>query len=182
MLATEAGIEAAASLQREDGINVNLTSVSGVMHAAACARAGAVAVTLPIAKVCLSFFAFSFLLIFLFLAFFRSLEFIIWPRKTLTSRRNPLSVFILFYSIQIREWHRTMGRQVAESREGSGAAGGEEDVETIAAYFELHDFSPTTGLIATEMDDVRTIYVLFSPLSPRSRLEDGLRKRSRTDD
>jgi hypothetical protein len=71
MLATEAAIEAAASLQREDGINVNLTSVSGVMHAAACARAGAVAVTLPIAKVCLSFFfTFLFLLILFFSCFF----------------------------------------------------------------------------------------------------------------
>ncbi|KAH9983377.1 hypothetical protein BJV74DRAFT_886819 [Russula compacta] len=48
--ATEAGIDAAARLQREDGINVNLTSVSGVVHATACAQAGAVAVTLPIAK------------------------------------------------------------------------------------------------------------------------------------
>ncbi|KAI9507114.1 hypothetical protein F5148DRAFT_159889 [Russula earlei] len=48
--ATESGIEATASLQREDGINVNLTSVSGVVHATACAQAGAVAVTLPIAE------------------------------------------------------------------------------------------------------------------------------------
>ncbi|KAI9438074.1 hypothetical protein H4582DRAFT_233318 [Lactarius indigo] len=47
--ATEAGIAAAASLQREDGINVNLTSVSGVVHAAACAQAGAAAVTMSIA-------------------------------------------------------------------------------------------------------------------------------------
>jgi hypothetical protein len=52
--ATESGIEAAARLQREDGINVNLTFVSGVIHAAACAQSGAVAVTLPITKV--SFF------------------------------------------------------------------------------------------------------------------------------
>lgn len=49
--ATEAGIAAAASLQCEDGINVNLTSVSGVMHAAACAQAGAAAVTMSIAAV-----------------------------------------------------------------------------------------------------------------------------------
>ena len=56
--ATESGIEAAARLQREDGINVNLTSVSGVMHAAACAQSGAVALTLPIAKVSF-FFLFS---------------------------------------------------------------------------------------------------------------------------
>ncbi|KAH9955409.1 hypothetical protein BC827DRAFT_874468 [Russula dissimulans] len=48
--ATEAGIEAAAKLQREDGINVILTSVSGLVHATACAQAGAVAVTLPITK------------------------------------------------------------------------------------------------------------------------------------
>ncbi|KAH9034359.1 hypothetical protein EDB83DRAFT_2525167 [Lactarius deliciosus] len=49
--ATEAGIAAAASLQCEDGINVNLTSVSGVMHAAACAQAGAAAVTMSIAAI-----------------------------------------------------------------------------------------------------------------------------------
>jgi transaldolase len=53
--ATDAGIDAAARLQREDGINVNLTFVSGVMHAAACVQAGPVAVTLPIAKVCFFF-------------------------------------------------------------------------------------------------------------------------------
>lgn len=52
--ATESGIEAAARLQREDGINVNLTFVSGVIHATTCAQSGAVAVTIPIAKV--SFF------------------------------------------------------------------------------------------------------------------------------
>jgi Transaldolase/Fructose-6-phosphate aldolase len=61
--ATESGIEAAARLQREDGINVNLTFVSGVIHATACAQSGAVAVTIPIVKV--SFF-------FLFSAFFPS--------------------------------------------------------------------------------------------------------------
>jgi hypothetical protein len=55
--ATESGIEAAARLQREDGINVNLTFVSGVIHATACAQSGAVAVTLPITKV--SFLLFS---------------------------------------------------------------------------------------------------------------------------
>ncbi|KAH9046640.1 hypothetical protein EDB84DRAFT_1465825 [Lactarius hengduanensis] len=49
--ATEAGIAAAASLQCEDRINVNLTSVSGVMHAAACAQAGAAAVTVSIAAI-----------------------------------------------------------------------------------------------------------------------------------
>ncbi|KAF8265671.1 hypothetical protein EI94DRAFT_1702315 [Lactarius quietus] len=49
--ATEAGIEAAASLQCVDGINVNLTYVSGVMHAAACAQAGAAAITLPVAAI-----------------------------------------------------------------------------------------------------------------------------------
>ncbi|KAI0251520.1 hypothetical protein BJV78DRAFT_424457 [Lactifluus subvellereus] len=48
--ATETGIDAATCLQREDGINVNLTSVSGVTHATACAQAGAAAVTLPIAS------------------------------------------------------------------------------------------------------------------------------------
>jgi len=54
--ATEAGIDAAAKLRREDGINVVLTSVSGLVHATACAQAGAVAVTLPIAKVSLFYF------------------------------------------------------------------------------------------------------------------------------
>jgi transaldolase len=71
--ATEAGIDAAAVLQREDGINVNLAFVSGVMHAATCAQAGAVAVTLSIEKVCLSFF-FSFILGYL-------------ARKTLTPQK-----------------------------------------------------------------------------------------------
>jgi len=56
--ATESGIEAAARLQREDGINVNLTFVSGVIHATACAQSGAVAVTLPIAKVSFSLLRF----------------------------------------------------------------------------------------------------------------------------
>lgn len=60
--ATESGIEAAARLQREDGINVNLTSVSGVMHAAACAQSGAVALTLPIAKVSFFFLRICFVL------------------------------------------------------------------------------------------------------------------------
>jgi hypothetical protein len=48
----------------------------------------------------------------------------------------------------------------------------EEDAETIAAYFELHGFSTTTGLIASDMNNVRTVYVLFPTLAS-SCLEDG---------
>ena len=67
----------------------------------------------------------------------------------------------------MREWRRTLGRDIAESqgKENAGAAGIEEDAETIAAYFELHGLSSTTGLIASEMEHVRTIYV--SPPAPR---------------
>ena len=49
---TETGIIAAASLQ--DGkININLTSLSGVVHVAACAQARVAAVTVPAAAVSL---------------------------------------------------------------------------------------------------------------------------------
>ena len=158
--ATEAGIDAAAALQREDGINVNLTFVSGVMHAAACAQAGAVAVTLSIEKVCLSFF------------------FIILECGT----QNVDAAEILL-SVQMREWRRTIGQDIVESEEESSRAAGVEGiVQTIAAYFEMHGFSSTTGLIASEMDHVRTIYVLC--LSPLPRLEPSSarnKKRSRAD-
>jgi len=118
--ATEAGIDAAAALQREDGINVNLTFVSGVVHAAACAQAGAVAVTLSIEK--------------------------------------------------MREWRRTIGQDIVDSEEESSRAAGVEGIaQTIAAYFEMHDFSSTTGLIAGEMDHVRTIYVFYFSLCLASR-------------
>ncbi|KAI0265304.1 hypothetical protein BC834DRAFT_1041779 [Gloeopeniophorella convolvens] len=55
--ATETGIEAAATLQREDAINVCLCFVSGIGHAAACARAGAAAVSLSIAAVSTELFS-----------------------------------------------------------------------------------------------------------------------------
>jgi hypothetical protein len=93
--ATEAGIEAAASLQREDRINVNLTSVSGVMHAAACAQAGAVAVTLPIAKVCLSFpFFFPF---FSLTSFLGCTERRRRNKKFLLPSLNPPFTLIVFF-------------------------------------------------------------------------------------
>ena len=140
--ATEAGIDAAAALQREDGINVNLTFVSGVMHAAACAQAGAVAVTLSIEKVCVLFF---FIL-------------------ELSGTQNVDAAEIIF-SVQMREWRRTIGQDIVDSEEESSRAAGVEGIaQTIAAYFEMHDFSSTTGLIAGEMDHVRTTYVFYLSL------------------
>jgi hypothetical protein len=77
----------------------------------------------------------------------------------------------------VREWDRTIGREIAELRgkENARIAGVEEKAETIAAYFEHHGFSSTTGLIASEMEHVRTVYVLFPlpPLPRGSRLEGG---------
>ena len=68
-------------------------------------------------------------------------------------------------SVQIREWRRTIGQDIVESEEESSRAAGVEGIaQTIAAYFELHDFSSTTGLIAGEMDHVRTIYVFYLSL------------------
>ena len=134
--ATESGIEAAARLQREDGINVNLTFVSGVIHATACAQSGAVAVTLPIAKV--GFF-------FLFSAFFPSFLALFGPaRETLTPHTHPYFV----YCIQMRDWRRRMDLE-------ENVGGKEEDAETIAAYFDLHGLS-STGLIVDRMNHVRT--------------------------
>jgi hypothetical protein len=130
--ATESGIEAAARLQREDGINVNLTFVSGVIHATACAQSGAVAVTLPIVKV--SFFC-------LFSAFFPSLS----ARRTLTPHTRSLLL-----CIQMRDWRRRM------DSEDNDVGGKEEVAETIAAYFDLHGLS--TGLIIDKMNHVRTFF------------------------
>jgi hypothetical protein len=59
----------------------------------------------------------------------------------------------------MREWRRDVGRDIADSEENSGAGG--EDAETIAAYFELHGFSSTSGLIAGKMDHVRALLRLF---------------------
>ena len=74
----------------------------------------------------------------------------------------------------MREWRRTLGRDIAEShgKENAGAAGLEEDAETIAAYFELHGLSSTTGLIASEIEHVRTTYVFPpAPRLPRGRMK-----------
>jgi hypothetical protein len=127
--ATESGIEAAARLQREDGINVNLTFVTGVIHATACAQSGAVAVSLPIAKV--SFFSSP-------LSFRPSLH--IWARTQ--NAHDPYPPLLL--CIQMRDWRRRMDNDV----------GGGEEIEMIAAYFDLHGLS--TGLIVDRMDHVRT--------------------------
>jgi len=65
----------------------------------------------------------------------------------------------------MREWRRTIGQDIVDSEEESSRAAGVEGIaQTIAAYFEMHDFSSTTGLIAGEMDHVRTIYVFYLPL------------------
>lgn len=45
--------------------------------------------------------------------------------------------------------------------------------QTIAAYLELHGFASTTGLIVSEMDHVRTLYVFWlssTPIPPLHRL------------
>lgn len=107
--------------------------MSGVIHATACAQSGAVAVTIPIAKV--SFFLFS--------AFFPS--FLAYTGAYAErSRRMPA----LTLCIQMRDWRRRMGS-------GDNDVGGwEEDAEMIAAYFDLHGLS--TGLIIDRMNHVRT--------------------------
>jgi hypothetical protein len=128
--ATESGIEAAARLQREDGINVNLTFVSGVIHATACAQSGAVAVTLPITKV--SFF---------------SLLRPSWHIRARTQNAHAAYPSLLL-CIQMRDWRRRM------DSEGNDVGGGQEDAEMIAAYFDLHGLS--TGLIVDRMNHVRT--------------------------
>jgi hypothetical protein len=88
-------------------------------------------------------------------------------------------------SVQTREWRRTIGQDIVESEEESTRAAGVKGiVQTIAAYFELHGFS-TTGLIASEMDHVRTLYVFWlSPLPPciaSSPSSARIENRSRTD-
>lgn len=135
--ATESGIEAAARLQREDGINVNLTFVSGVMHATACAQSGAVAVTLPIAKV----------------SFFFSFECLV----SCSACAHAKNVYARISTVvQMHDWRRRgIGRNVGDSEEDVVGAGA-EDAETIAAYFELHGLSSSTGLIAGKMNHVRT--------------------------
>lgn len=63
--------------------------------------------------------------------------------------------------------------------EDNDVGSGEEDAETIAAYFDLHGLS-STGLIIGRMNHVRTFQTkcLFLRLSaflfPFSLLEDGL--------
>ncbi|KAG6820073.1 hypothetical protein H0H93_005601 [Arthromyces matolae] len=50
--ATAEGIQAAQILQSEHKINTNLYLVSGLLHAAACAEAGATTITVPVGRVC----------------------------------------------------------------------------------------------------------------------------------
>jgi hypothetical protein len=56
----------------------------------------------------------------------------------------------------MHDWRRRgIGRNVGDSEEDVVGAGA-EDAETIAAYFELHGLSSSTGLIAGKMNHVRT--------------------------
>ena len=123
-------------MQREDGINVNLTFVSGVIHATACAQSGAAAITLPTAKV-------SFIIIFP--AFFPSL--LAQRARTQYCLRRKSAVY---FCMQMGDWRRRIESGDAD------VEGGGEDAETIAAYFDLHGLSSSTGLIAGRMNDVRT--------------------------
>jgi hypothetical protein len=71
----------------------------------------------------------------------------------------------------MRDWRRGIGRDVGDSEEDVVGAGG-EDAETIAAYFDLHGLSSTTGLIAGKMNHVRTfrdrtLFTSFSFLPSR---------------
>ena len=59
----------------------------------------------------------------------------------------------------MRNWRRGRTGDVVADPEGNSGTEGEEDAETIAAYFELHGIS-STALIASTMDHVRTLYVL----------------------
>lgn len=49
----------------------------------------------------------------------------------------------------MRDWRQRM------DSENNDVGGGEEDAETIAAYFDLHGLS-STGLIIDRMNHVRT--------------------------
>ncbi len=118
-------------------INVNLTFVSGVIHATVCAQSGAVAVTLPIAKVS-SYFLAS--------AFFPSLP----AARARTHRRLRRISAPPAFCIQMRDWRRQV-----DSKDYVVGGGG-EDAETIAAYFDLHGLSSSTGLIAGPVNHVRT--------------------------
>ena len=99
------------------------------MHAAACAQAGAAAITLSIAAVS-------------FLSSARSL------------RSNPLIYFCLFF--KIRDWHRDRGSGVNHPDEDTGEDSDDaiRDAQTIAAYFGRNDIS-SPQLLACDTGHVR---------------------------
>ena len=71
------------------------------------------------------------------------------------TRKNVYSASISTFCIQMRDWRRDMGRDIGDPKRAVVGAGG-EDAGTIAAYFDLHGLSSTTGLIVGKMDNVRT--------------------------
>jgi hypothetical protein len=80
----------------------------------------------------------------------------------------------------MRDWRRRMGS-------GDNDVGGlEKDAEMIAAYFDLHGLSSSTGLIIERMDHVCTFQTkrlffflrLSVSLFSFSLLEDGLEPRA----
>lgn len=73
-------------------------------------------------------------------------------KKCLRPHIHPLLLCV----VQMHDWRRRgIGRNVGDSEEDVVGAGA-EDAETIAAYFELHGLSSSTGLIAGKMNHVRT--------------------------
>lgn len=77
----------------------------------------------------------------------------------------------------MRDWRRGIGRHsdVGDSEKDVVGAGGEEDAETIAAYFYLHGLSSSTGLIVGNIDHVRTFqpnaFTSFWPIEDGVRME-----------
>ena len=69
--------------------------------------------------------------------------------------QNVYSASISTFCVQMRDWRRDMGRDIGDPKKAVVGAGG-EDAGTIAAYFDLHGLSSTTGLIVGKMDNVRT--------------------------
>jgi hypothetical protein len=70
------------------------------------------------------------------------------------------------------DWRRGIGRrEVGDSEEVAGAGG--EDAETIAAYFDLHGLSSSTGLIAGKMNHVRTFVdrTLFTSIERKKKVD-----------
>ena len=82
-----------------------------------------------------------------------------------------------FLVIQMRDWRRGIRRDsdVGDSEKDVVGAGGEEDAETIAAYFDLHGLSSSTGLIVGNIDHVRTFqpnaFTSFWPIEDGVRME-----------